>query len=405
MNDNGIQEEMFIMVQILLVIIYIAFISLGLPDAMLGSAWPSMYGEMGVPVSYAGVISMIIALGTIVSSLQSDRLTRKMGAGMVTALSVAMTAAALFGFSISSSFLSLCLWAVPYGLGAGSVDAALNNYVALHYTSRDMSWLHCMWGVGTIVGPNVMGYALTNGMTWNRGYFYIALLQIVLSALLFLSLPIWKRMDKTRVKAVRSEEAERTEKPLSLKEIFAIPGAKEIMTAFFCYCAVEQTSMLWGSSYMVLHNGISAEKAASFASLFCIGITAGRFVSGFLTMRFSDKQMIRAGQSMIIAGIVILMLPLGDMAAVAGLVMIGLGCAPVYPCIIHSTPACFGPERSQALIGVQMACAYVGTCLMPPLFGLIANHISASLLPVYLLIFAVLMAVMYTMVIKKTRAA
>ena len=405
MNDNGIQEEMFIMVQILLVIIYIAFISLGLPDAMLGSAWPSMYGEMGVPVSYAGVISMIIALGTIVSSLQSDRLTRKMGAGMVTALSVAMTAAALFGFSISSSFLSLCLWAVPYGLGAGSVDAALNNYVALHYTSRDMSWLHCMWGVGTIVGPNVMGYALTNGMTWNRGYFYIALLQIVLSALLFLSLPIWKRMDKTRVKAVRSEEAERTEKPLSLKEIFAIPGAKEIMTAFFCYCAVEQTSMLWGSSYMVLHNGISAEKAASFASLFCIGITAGRFVSGFLTMRFRDKQMIRAGQSMIIAGIVILMLPLGDMAAVAGLVMIGLGCAPVYPCIIHSTPACFGPERSQALIGVQMACAYVGTCLMPPLFGLIANHISASLLPVYLLIFAVLMAVMYTMVIKKTRAA
>ena len=393
------------MVQILLVIIYIAFISLGLPDAMLGSAWPSMYGEMGVPVSYAGVISMIIALGTIVSSLQSDRLTRKMGAGMVTALSVAMTAAALFGFSISSSFLSLCLWAVPYGLGAGSVDAALNNYVALHYTSRDMSWLHCMWGVGTIVGPNVMGYALTNGMKWNRGYFYIALLQIVLSALLFLSLPIWKRMDKTRVKAVRSEEAERTEKPLSLKEIFAIPGAKEIMTAFFCYCAVEQTSMLWGSSYMVLHNGISAEKAASFASLFCIGITAGRFVSGFLTMRFSDKQMIRAGQSMIIAGIVILMLPLGDMAAVAGLVMIGLGCAPVYPCIIHSTPACFGPERSQALIGVQMACAYVGTCLMPPLFGLIANHISASLLPVYLLIFAVLMAVMYTMVIKKTRAA
>lgn len=393
------------MVQILLVIIYISFISLGLPDALLGSAWPSMYGEMGVPVSFAGVISMIIALGTIISSLQSDRLTRKLGAGGVTAVSVAMTAAALFGFSISDSFFALCLWAVPYGLGAGSVDAALNNYVALHYTSRDMSWLHCMWGVGTIVGPNVMGYALTNGMTWNRGYFYIALLQIVLSALLFLSLPIWKRMDKTRVKAVRSEEAERTEKPLSLKEIFAIPGAKEIMTAFFCYCAVEQTSMLWGSSYMVLHNGISAEKAASFASLFCIGITAGRFVSGFLTMRFSDKQMIRAGQSMIIAGIVILMLPLGDMAAVAGLVMIGLGCAPVYPCIIHSTPACFGPERSQALIGVQMACAYVGTCLMPPLFGLIANHISASLLPVYLLIFAVLMAVMYTMVIKKTRAA
>ena len=393
------------MVQILLVIIYISFISLGLPDALLGSAWPSMYGEMGVPVSFAGVISMIIALGTIISSLQSDRVTRKLGAGVVTAVSVAMTAAALFGFSISDSFFALCLWAVPYGLGAGSVDAALNNYVALHYTSRDMSWLHCMWGVGTIVGPNVMGYALTNGMTWNRGYFYISLLQIVLSAALFLSLPIWKKMEKEKGIVKQPEGQEKREKALTLKEIIAIPGAKEIMIAFFCYCAVEQTAMLWGSSYMVLHNGISAERAAAYASLFCIGITAGRFVSGFLTMRFSDRQMIRGGQTLIITGIVVLVLPLGSMAAVAGLVMIGLGCAPVYPCIIHSTPACFGPERSQALIGVQMASAYVGTCLMPPLFGLIANHISASLLPVYLLVIAVLMTVMYTMVIKKTRAA
>ena len=402
MDDEGIQEEM-LMVQILLVIIYISFISLGLPDALLGSAWPSMYGEMGVPVSFAGVISMIIALGTIISSLQSDRVTRKLGAGVVTAVSVAMTAAALFGFSISDSFFALCLWAVPYGLGAGSVDAALNNYVALHYTSRDMSWLHCMWGVGTIVGPNVMGYALTNGMTWNRGYFYISLLQIVLSAALFLSLPIWKKMEKEKGIVKQPEGQEKREKALTLKEIIAIPGAKEIMIAFFCYCAVEQTAMLWGSSYMVLHNGISAERAAAYASLFCIGITAGRFVSGFLTMRFSDRQMIRGGQTLIITGIVVLVLPLGSMAAVAGLVMIGLGCAPVYPCIIHSTPACFGPKRSQALIGVQMASAYVGTCLMPPLFGLIANHISASLLPVYLLVIAVLMTVMYTMVIKKTR--
>ena len=404
MDDEGIQEEM-LMVQILLVIIYISFISLGLPDALLGSAWPSMYGEMGVPVSFAGVISMIIALGTIISSLQSDRVTRKLGAGVVTAVSVAMTAAALFGFSISDSFFALCLWAVPYGLGAGSVDAALNNYVALHYTSRDMSWLHCMWGVGTIVGPNVMGYALTSGMTWNRGYFYISLLQIVLSAALFLSLPIWKKMEKEKGIVKQPEGQEKREKALTLKEIIAIPGAKEIMIAFFCYCAVEQTAMLWGSSYMVLHNGISAERAAAYASLFCIGITAGRFVSGFLTMRFSDRQMIRGGQTLIITGIVVLVLPLGSMAAVAGLVMIGLGCAPVYPCIIHSTPACFGPERSQALIGVQMASAYVGTCLMPPLFGLIANHISASLLPVYLLVIAVLMTVMYTMVIKKTCAA
>ena len=390
------------MVQLLLVIIYISFISLGLPDALLGSAWPSMYREMGVPVSYAGVISMIISFGTIISSLQSDRLTKKLGAGMVTAISVAMTAAALFGFSVSGSFLALCLWAVPYGLGAGSVDAALNNYVALHYTSRDMSWLHCMWGVGTIVGPYVMGYALTNGMTWNRGYFIISVLQIVLSAALFFSLPIWRKMEKKGTEG-QHESGTESRKALRLKEIIRIPGAKEIMVTFFCYCAVEQTAMLWGSSYMVLHNGLTAEEAASYASLFCIGITVGRFLNGFLMMRFQDDQMIRAGQAVIIAGIVILLLPFGKVTAVGGLILIGLGCAPVYPCIIHSTPANFGADRSQALIGVQMASAYVGSCLMPPVFGLLANHISASLLPWYLLVIMLLMVIMYTNVIKKTR--
>ncbi len=390
------------MVQLLLVIIYISFISLGLPDALLGSAWPSMYREMGVPVSYAGIISMIISFGTIISSLQSDRLTKKLGAGMVTAVSVAMTAAALFGFSVSGSFPVLCLWAVPYGLGAGSVDAALNNYVALHYTSRDMSWLHCMWGVGTIVGPYVMGYALTNGMTWNRGYFIISVLQIVLSAALFFSLPIWRKMEKKGTEG-QHESGTESRKALRLKEIIRIPGAKEIMVTFFCYCAVEQTAMLWGSSYMVLHNGLTAEEAASYASLFCIGITVGRFLNGFLMMRFQDDQMIRAGQSVIIAGIVILLLPFGKVTAVGGLILIGLGCAPVYPCIIHSTPANFGADRSQALIGVQMASAYVGSCLMPPVFGLLANHISASLLPWYLLVIMLLMVIMYTNVIKKTR--
>ncbi len=390
------------MVQLLLVIIYISFISLGLPDALLGSAWPSMYREMGVPVSYAGIISMIISFGTIISSLQSDRLTKKLGAGMVTAVSVAMTAAALFGFSVSGSFPVLCLWAVPYGLGAGGVDAALNNYVALHYTSRDMSWLHCMWGVGTIVGPYVMGYALTNGMTWNRGYFIISMLQVVLSAALFLSLPIWRKMEKKGAEG-QHESSGKRRKALTLKEIIRIPGAKEIMVTFFCYCAVEQTAMLWGSSYMVLHNGLTAEEAASYASLFCIGITVGRFLNGFLMMRFQDDQMIRAGQAVIIVGIVILLLPFGKVTAVGGLILIGLGCAPVYPCIIHSTPANFGADRSQALIGVQMASAYVGSCLMPPVFGLLANHISASLLPWYLLVIMLLMVIMYTNVIKKTR--
>ncbi len=392
---------MLTMVHLLLTIIYISFISLGLPDALLGSAWPTMYRELSVPVSYAGIISMIISLGTILSSLQSDRLTKRMGAGMVTAVSVAMTAAALFGFSVSGSFLALCLWAVPYGLGAGSVDAALNNYVALHYSSRDMSWLHCMWGVGTIIGPYVMGYALINGMTWNQGYFIISMLQVALSIALFLSLPVWRKMEKEKGTGT-AESSRGIRKALTMKEILRIPGAKEIMVTFFCYCAVEQTAMLWGSSYMVLHNGLTADEAASYASLFCIGITVGRFLNGFLMMKFTDDQMIRAGQAVIIAGIVILFLPFGKATAVGGLILIGLGCAPVYPCIIHSTPIKYGADRSQALIGLQMASAYVGSCLMPPVFGLLANHISASLLPWYLLAIMVLMVIMYTGVIRKT---
>ena len=386
------------MVSLLLAVIYLAFISLGLPDALLGSAWPSMYLEFGVPVSYAGIISMIIAVGTIVSSLQSDRLTKKLGAGMVTAISVAMTAAALFGFSISHSFVMLCLWAVPYGLGAGSVDASLNNYVALHYESRHMSWLHCMWGVGATVGPYIMGAALTGGMGWNSGYRMIAILQVILTVILIFSLPLWKQ----RPQLVDAEGKVVREKALSLKEIIGIPGAKEVMLCFFCYCAVEQTAALWASSYLNLYKGIPAERSASFASMFFIGITVGRALSGFITMKLNDVQMIRMGQGIIAAGILVMLLPLGEMASLAGLILIGLGCAPIYPCIIHSTPAHFGAEKSQAIIGVQMASAYVGTCLMPPLFGLIANHITVALMPLYLLVILILMAVMHECLSKKT---
>ncbi len=370
------------MVHLLLAVIYLSFISLGLPDSLLGSAWPSMYVEFGVPVSYAGAITMIISAGTIVSSLQSDRLTRKFGAGLVTAVSVGMTAAALFGFSVSHSFWMLCLWAVPYGLGAGSVDAALNNYVALHYASRHMSWLHCMWGLGASAGPVIIGRTLTGGGAWNAGYRTIALLQMGLTAVLLLSLPLWHTRGQDGGRAAQ-------EKPLTLRQIFAIPGAKAIFSMFFCYCALEQTAILWGSSYFALYKGIPAEAAASYASLFCIGITVGRGASGFLTMKLSDEQMIRLGQGVIAAGIALTLLPGSPMLAVAGLVLAGLGCAPIYPCVIHSTPAHFGAERSQALIGVQMACAYIGICLMPPVFGLIANHIHIGLFPVYLLVFLV----------------
>ncbi len=387
------------MFHLLLIIIYLTFISLGLPDSLLGSVWPSMYQEFSVPVSYAGGISMIISAGTIFSSIMSDRLTKKLGTGRVTAISVFMTAAALFGFSVSHSYIALCLWAVPYGLGAGSVDASLNNFVALHYTSRHMSWLHCMWGVGASLGPYIMGFALTQGKGWNTGYRYISVLQIFLTAVLFLSLPLWKMH---RGEVVRSSGQEQ-ERPLSLRKIVKIPGAREIMITFFCYCALEQTAGLWASSYLVLHRGIPAETAAGFASLFFIGITAGRAVSGFLTMRFSDTQMIRLGIGVILSGIVCLFLPLGRMGSLAGLILVGLGCAPVYPSIIHSTPVHFGAERSQALIGVQMAAAYVGSCFMPPVFGFLANHISVSLFPVYLLAILLLMSVMHEKMLVKVR--
>lgn len=377
------------MVHLLLAVIYMAFISLGLPDGLLGSAWPVMYQTLKVPVSYAGVLSMLIAAGTVVSSLQSDRLTLKFGTGLVTAASVAMTALALFGFSVSRSFWMLCLLAIPYGLGAGSVDASLNNYVALHYTSRHMSWLHCMWGIGASVGPYIMAAALTGGFGWQSGYRWVAFIQVALTAMLFLSLPLWQK----RPDAILQSGGE---KPVAmpLRKVVSLPGAKAVMLAFFCYCALESTAGLWASSYLVLARGIAEETAARFASLFYLGITIGRAFCGFIANRFSDETLVRAGQGVIAAGVLAMLLPLEDSVTLCGLVVIGLGCAPIYPCIIHATPGHFGADKSQALIGVQMASAYVGTCLMPPVYGLIAQ-LSPALLPCYLLVIIALMTVMH----------
>ena len=379
------------MVHILLAVIYLAFISLGLPDGLLGAAWPSMYPGFGVPVSYAGAVSMIVAFGTIVSSLLSDRMTYRFGTGRVTAVSVAMTAAALFGFSTCTEYWMLLLWAIPYGLGAGGVDASLNNYVALHYSGRHMSWLHCMWGVGASVGPYIMGWVLSGGEHWSGGYRIVGALQVCLTVVLFLTLGLWK---DRRAQADASE-------PVPLAKVFRIPGAAEILITFFCYCALEQTAALWASSYLTLSKGVPAETAAFFASLFFLGITAGRALNGFLTIKFDDRTLIRMGCAVIGLGVAAMPLPLGQNAALAGLLLVGLGCAPVYPCIIHSTPANFGPERSQALIGVQMASAYVGTLLMPPLFGIIANHIGAWVMPFYLLAILALMALMHERMLKK----
>lgn len=397
------------LVNLLLAVIYVAFISLGLPDAVLGAAWPTMSADLGAPVSWAGGISMVISAGTIVSALMSDRMTLRFGAGKVTAISVALTALALFGFSMAPSYWVLILFAVPYGLGAGGVDAALNNYVAIHYESHHMSWLHAMWGIGALTGPYIMGYALNAGQGWSWGYRYISILQIVLTAILIFSLPLWKQRvpqpqsietepsaDITEQSAAEGLAQEPSREPLGIRGVLAIRGAREILIMFFCYCALEQTAMLWASSYMALGKGIDKTTAAMWGSLFCIGITVGRLASGFLTMKLNDPAMIRLGQALVLTGIVIMLLPLPhNIGTIAGLMVIGLGCAPIYPCVIHSTPAYFGEDKSQAIVGMQMACAYVGSMCMPPLFGLIAQHVSVNLFPFYLVVFLALMVAMH----------
>ena len=382
------------MTSLLLAVIYLAFIGLGLPDSLLGAAWPMIYPQFGVPVSSMGLISMIISAGTILSSLNSSRLTRALGAGKVTLLSTALTAIALLGFGMSRSLWQLCFWAVPYGLGAGSVDAALNNYVALHYASRHMNWLHCMWGVGTIIGPSLMSAALTGGHGWSGGYLLTALVQGLIVAVLLLSLPLWGR-------PTFGNGSETETVALSLREVLAIPGAKEVMLCFFGYCALESTAGLWAASYLTLARDIPAETAAGFAALFYLGITAGRAVSGWIAPRLGDDGMIRLGLWGIGLGLAALLLPGPAAVSLAGLVIIGLGCAPIYPSIIHSTPAHFGAHRSQAVIGVQMASAYVGSMAMPPLFGLMARQITPALFPFYLLVLLGLMAWMHHRLVRK----
>lgn len=377
------------MYSLLLTIIYLAFISLGLPDSLLGSAWPVMVGELSVPVSYAGIVSMIISAGTIVSSLLSDKLTRKLGAGLVTAVSVLLTAGALFGFSVSNSFLMLCVLAVPYGLGAGAVDAALNNYVALHYASRHMSWLHCFWGVGATVGPYIMGWAIGASHGWRTGYGTVSVIQFVLTAILFASLPLWKK------KSDETDKAANYEAPIGICDAVKIKGVKAILVAFFGYCAFESTAGLWASTYLVEYKAVDANTAATFASLFYLGITAGRFVSGFVADRFGDKNMIRIGLCVMAAGVVLIVLPLPTVAcALIGLIISGVGAAPVYPSVIHSTPSHFGKENSHAIVGIQMASAYTGSTLMPPVFGFIAQYINIAGYPFYLAVLVVLQFIM-----------
>lgn len=380
------------MYTLLLLLIYLAFISLGLPDSLLGSAWPVIHQELQVPLSYAGAVTMIISFGTICSSLMSERLTKKLGVNIVTVCSVLLTAIALYGFSTASAFWMLCLWGIPYGLGAGAIDAALNNYVALHYNSRHMSWLHCFWGVGTIISPYIMSYALTTSV-WQNGYRMVSFLQMGITVILLVTLPVWK------VNRMANEQKAEQAAVIGIRGALKIKGVPQLLLGFFSYCSLESTLLLWSSSYLVGAKGVTAQKAAAFASLFCIGITAGRFLSGLVTEKLGDYNLICIGTGILLLGCIAMILPLKtDAAALGGLVVMGLGCAPVYPSIIHATPDNFGAQNSQAIIGIQMASAYVGSTFMPPVFGLIANHISVALMPFFVLFFIVLMYIM----VKKT---
>lgn len=367
---------------LLLALIYLAFISLGLPDSLLGSGWPVMHHDLNVPISFMGIISMVISGGTIVSSLLSDQLTRKYGTRIVTVVSVFLTMIALFGFSFSNQFWMLIVFAIPYGLGAGAIDAALNNYVALYYSSKHMSWLHCFWGIGTIISPFAMSYALKNS-SWNNGYRIVAFLQLGIGLLLLVTLPVWK---------VNRQNIEDNAKSIGLIGALKIKGVPYLLIGFFAYCAVEATSMHWASSYMVEVKGITTERAAQFASLFFIGMTVGRFLSGFITNKLGDRKMIILGTCILSSGIISLLIPTGNpIVSLIGFVVIGLGCAPIYPSIIHSIPNNFGEENSGAIIGIQMASAYVGSTFIPPLFGVLGSLTSFAILPVYLSVFIIIM--------------
>lgn len=383
------------MVGLLLALIYLAFISLGLPDAVLGSAWPLVSEEFNVPISNMGIVTIIISAGTVISSLNSTKLINKIGVHKVTAFSVFLTAISLFGFSSSSSFLTLCLWAIPYGLGAGSVDTALNNYVSVNLESKHMSWLHCMWGIGATLGPYIMGFVLTSGHSFRYGYVILFVIQALIAVIIFISSPIWKIKNEN----LNDSDSKRT--TLSLKELFKIKGVKQISLTFFCFCAIEHTTGLWASSYLVHNHGIEPEIAAGFSALFYLGITIGRGICGFIAMKYNDNQMIRAGILLMAIGVAVLFIPIGAYTAFIGLTLIGLGSAPVFPSVIHSTPYNFGVTHSQAITGVEMASAYTGTLIMPALFGVIGREISFSLYPVFIGVILAIMFLMYEIMLKK----
>ena len=368
------------MTTLLLLIIYVAFISLGLPDAMLGAAWPVMQSELNLPLAGAGLISMIISAGTIFSSLFSGMLIRRLGTGRLTLVSVLTTALALLGYSFSTNYLWLCLIAVPLGLGAGAVDAALNDFVARNFAARHMNWLHSFWGIGATTGPIIMAFMLNKTGHWQMGYRTVAIVQVVLVAILTISLPLWQRFPTPASPHTASDRG----------KIRNIKGIAPNLVAFFAYCAVEASTGLWAASFLVNERGLSEVLAAGGASSYYLGITIGRFLNGFLSTKIAAMSLVRGGEAMILLGIVLMFLPF-PILSLAGLMIIGLGCAPIYPTLLHETPRRFGAENSARLMGLQMATAYCGLTLIPPLLGLIVGRFGLRLYPIGLLLLALML--------------
>ena len=386
------------MYTILILIIYLAFISLGLPDSLLGAAWPIMHQDIEASISFMGILSMIVSGGTIISSLFSNKITDKFGTAKVTTVSVFLTAIALLGFSYSNNVWMLILFAIPYGFGAGAIDAALNNYVAIHYSSKHMSWLHCFWGVGTIISPFVMSYALTN-LSWNMGYRIISVLQLIIGCILLFTMPIWK------INTPKNIDAESNSQGIGLIKALKIKGVPSLLIGFFSYCAAECTAMGWSCTYLVKAKEMDEPTAAAYASLFFIGMTVGRFIGGFFMDKLGDKKMIILGSVVIGIGLIFLLLPMNNNHfSLIGLITIGLGCAPIYPCIIHSTPANFGAENSGAIIGIQMASAYCGATFIPTIFGFISKIIGFEIFPIYILVFFAIMLIMIIRTFNLTKA-
>ncbi len=355
---------------------------------------------MEVPISAMGIVTTLISLGTVVSSLLSDSLTRRFSTRGVVTASVGLTALGLFGFSLAPAFWMLCIFAIPYGLGAGAIDAALNNYVSLHYTSRHMSWLHCFWGVGAVVSPYVMSYALGTSYGWAGGYRIIGSLQMIILLILAVTLPLWNKVN--HAKAKKTEEAERAPR-VGLIGSLKIKGVPYVLLGFLGYCAAESTVMVWASTYFFETKNTGEELAAAMGSLFYIGMTVGRFISGFAANKVGDKNMIRTGLAISAIGVLTVAIPANLAVAIIGFLLIGLGFAPIYPSIIHSTPESFGAENSQTVIGIQMAAAYLGSTVAPPVFGLIANYVEIRLLPLYLIIFMALCFVMLELLNKQAK--